>query len=218
MSGVEEDGTVITLDGPAASGKSSVTERVARRLGVPFVSSGLLYRAAAWVVGTMSADADDEAEALALLRERRVRLEPSIHGDRVWVDATDVTDELHTDDVDAIVSTVAAHPGVRAWVRDRLREIPGSFVIDGRDMGTVVFPGARFKFYLTAPVEVRAKRRVGERSSDLEAVKDAIRRRDRLDARQLAPAEDAIHIDTGSLTLDEVVDAVMQRVSGVEAP
>ncbi|HKI57549.1 MAG TPA: (d)CMP kinase [Trueperaceae bacterium] len=218
MSGVEGGDTVITLDGPAASGKSSVAERVARRLGVPFVSSGLLYRAAAWVVGGMGADPDDEAAVLALLKARRARLEPSTAGDRVWVDASDVTDELHTDGVDAIVSTVARHPRVRAWVRDRLREIPGSFVIDGRDMGTVVFPEARFKFYLTAPVEVRAKRRVGERSADLEAVAEAIRRRDRLDARQLAPAEDAVHIDTGPMTLDEVVDAVMRSLSGVGAP
>jgi len=218
MSGVDEGGTVITLDGPAASGKSSVARRVARRLGVPFVSSGLLYRAAAWVVGRMRADAGDEGAVLALLRERRVRLEPSLRGDRVWVDTTDVTNELHTDEVDAIVSTVAAHPRVRAWVCDRLREIPGSFVIDGRDMGKVVFPEARFKFYLTAPVEVRAKRRVGERSADLEAVKEAIRRRDRLDERQLAPAEDAVHIDTGSLTLEEVVDAVLRRLAGVGAP
>lgn len=218
MSGVEDDETIITLDGPAASGKSSVAERVAKRLGVPFVSSGLLYRAAAWVVERMGAEAADEAAVLALLEERRVRLEPSVAGDRLWVDAREVTDELHTDAVDAIVSTVARHPRVRAWVRDRLREIPGSFVIDGRDMGTVVFPNARFKFYLTAPVEVRARRRVGERSADLAAVAEAIRRRDRLDARQLVPAEDAVHIDTGPLTLDEVVGAVMRKLAGVGVP
>lgn len=215
MSGVDHADSVITLDGPAASGKSSVAERVARRLGVPFVSSGLLYRAAAWVVGRMGADPEDEAAVLALLRARRVRLEPSTADDRVWVDAADVTDELHTDRVDAIVSTVARHPRVRAWVTDRLRELSGSFVIDGRDMGTVVFPDARFKFYLTAPVEVRARRRVGERSADLEAVAGAIRRRDELDARQLTPAADALHIDTGPLTLDEVVDVVMRTLSGV---
>jgi CMP/dCMP kinase len=214
MSGV----SVITLDGPAASGKSSVARRVAERLGVPFVSSGLLYRAAAWVVGRVDGDPADEAAVLALLGERRVRLEPSLVGDRVWVDGADVSEELHTDAVDAVVSTVARHPRVRAWVTERLREIPGSFVIDGRDMGTVVFPEARLKFYLTAPVEVRARRRVGERRADLDAVTEAMRRRDHLDARQLAPAADAVHIDTGALTLEQVVDAVMRALSGVGAP
>jgi len=209
--------TVITLDGPAASGKSSVAERVAQRLGVPFVSSGLLYRAAAWVVTSSGADPTDEAGVVALLHERRVRLEPSLDGDRLWVDASEITDELHTDGVDAVVSTVASHPRVRAWVRERLREIPGRFVIDGRDMGTAVFPEARHKFYLTAPVEVRARRRVGERNADLEAVAEAIRRRDRSDARQLMPASDAIHIDTGPLTLQQVVDLVLRTLSEVGA-
>jgi hypothetical protein len=101
---------------------------------------------------------------------------------------------------------------VRAWVGERLREMPAPFVIDGRDMGSVVFPHARHKFYLDASPEVRAARRVGERSADLGAVAAAIRLRDALDARQLAPAPDAVHLDTGPLTLDEVVAWVLSRV------
>ncbi len=208
---------VITLDGPAASGKSSAARLVAGRLGIPFVSSGLLYRVATYLVEALHGDPDDEEAVLRILTERRVRLVPSLAGDRVLVDGRDVTASLHTDAVDAVVSAVARHPRVRDWVRNRLREIPGSFVIDGRDMGTAVFPDARHKFYLTAPAEVRARRRVGERAADLASVADAIRRRDRLDAAQSVPAEDAVHVETGELTLEQVVDRVMEALSEVGA-
>jgi cytidylate kinase len=208
---------VITLDGPAASGKSSAARLVAGRLGIPFVSSGLLYRAATYLVEDLHGDPDDEEAVVRILTERRVRLVPSLAGDQILVDGRDVTASLHTDAVDAVVSAVARHPRVRNWVRNRLREIPGSFVIDGRDMGTAVFPDARHKFYLTAPAEVRARRRVGERAADLASVADAIRRRDRLDAAQSVPAEDAVHVETGELTLDQVVDRVMQALSEVGA-
>jgi len=208
---------VITLDGPAASGKSSAARLVAGRLGIPFVSSGLLYRVAAYLVEEMHGDPNDEGVVVRILTERRVRLVPSVAGDRILVDGRDVTAALHTDAVDAVVSAVARHRRVREWVRNRLREIPGSFVIDGRDMGTAVFPDARHKFYLTASAEVRARRRVGERSADLASVADAIRRRDRLDAAQSVPAEDAVHVETGELTLEQVVDRVMEALSEVGA-
>ncbi len=208
---------VITLDGPAASGKTSVAREVARRLAIPFVSSGLLYRAATLVAERAGVGVSDQPALLELLRRHEVRLQPSLEGDLVRVDGRDVTRALHTDAVDGAVSGVAAQPGVRAWVGRRLREIPGAFVIDGRDMGTAVFSDAQHKFYLTAPAEVRARRRVGERSADLAAVEEGIRRRDALDARQSAPAADAVVIDTGALTLEQVVDAVMAVVSGVES-
>jgi len=209
--------SVITLDGPAASGKSSVARLVAGRLGIPFVSSGLLYRAATWLVEDLDGDPDDEDAVLRILAQRRVRLVPSMAGDRILVDGTDITAALHTDAVDAVGSAVVRHRRGRDWFTSRLREIPGSFVIDGRDMGTAVFPDARFKFYLTAPAEVRARRRVGERAADLASVADAIRRRDRLDAAQSTPAGDAIHVETGDLTLEQVVDRVMGALSGVGA-
>ncbi len=200
---------VITLDGPAASGKSSVARLVARELRVPFVSSGLLYRAATLVAEWAECDLHDEDAVLRLLRERTVRLVPSVDGDGITVDGRDVTAELHTDAVDGAVSLVARHPRVREWVAERLRDISDPFVIDGRDMGTAVFPDARHKFYLTAPAEVRARRRVGERSGNLAEVADAIRRRDALDAKQSVPAPDARHIETGGLSLDEVLEHVM---------
>jgi len=204
---------VVTLDGPAASGKSTVARRVADRLGVPFVSSGLLYRAATRLALDAGADPAGEEGLLTLLTDHDVRLAPDADGNRVFVDGRDVTDELHTDRVDGAVSAVAARPRVRAWVNARLREIDGPFVIDGRDMGKDVFPDARAKVYLTARPEVRAARRVGERAAALDEVTEAIRRRDALDARQSAPAEDATVIDTSDVPLDQVVDRVLTVVA-----
>ncbi len=203
---------VITFDGPAASGKSSVARRVAHALNVPFVSSGLLYRTATLLAERAGVDLDDASAVLAALAEHRVELRPGVLGETLLADDENVTDALHTDAVDACVSRVAAHPGVRDWVGARLREIAPPFVIDGRDMGSVVFPDASHKFYLDAAPEVRAARRVGERAADLAQVAAAIRRRDTLDARQLAPAPDAVHLDTGTLTLDEVVAWALARL------
>jgi len=208
---------VITFDGPAASGKSSVAQRVALALAIPFVSSGVLYRAATHLVARSGTDASDQAAVLGLLAVHRVELRPDVAGDDVLVDGSSVTSELHTDHVDAVVSTVAGHPEVRAWVSEQLRRVPPPFVIDGRDMGSVVFPRARHKFYLTASAEERARRRVGERAADLAAVAAAIARRDEGDARQLAPAPDAVHVDTDGLDLDQVVERVLHSIRAGEA-
>lgn len=208
---------VVTFDGPAASGKSSVAQRVAAALGIPFVSSGLLYRAATHLVAIGGVDAADPACVVALLGSHTVDLRPAVGGNDVFVDGALVTSELHTDRVDAVVSTVARHPEVRAWVTEQLQRVSPPFVIDGRDMGSVVFPLAGHKFYLTASAQERARRRVGERSADLAAVAAAIERRDAGDARQLAPAPDAVHIDTDGLDLDQVVQRVMDIIRGRDA-
>ncbi len=214
----DRPGFVVTLDGPAASGKSTVARRVAETLAVPCVSSGLLYRAATALVARAGVDPGDPAAVLAELARHRVELLPGVAGDVLRIDGEDVTRSVQSDEVDAVVSRVAAHPIVRAWVGDRLREMPAPFVIDGRDMGSVVFPHAPHKFYLDASAEVRAARRVGERAADLAVVAEAIRRRDGLDARQLEPAPDAQHLDTGPLTLDEVVAWVLDRIGRGAAP
>ena len=204
---------VVTIDGPAASGKSSVARGVAESLGVPFVSSGLLYRAATHLSLQNGRIEDDESAVMAVLQRLEVLLTAVLNGpNRVSVDGVDVTPRLHTDAVDMHVSAVARHPRVRRWVYERLREVEGSFVIEGRDMGTVVFPEAPHKFYLTAPAKVRAARRVGERAAGLTEVTDALERRDRLDAVQLAPAPDAVRIDTASLDVEGVVARVLEHV------
>ncbi len=210
---------VVTVDGLAASGKSSVAQRVANALAVPFVSSGLLYRAATHLVTGTGVDPLDEEAVLECLLTHEVGLEPGVRANRVRIDGADVTTALHTAEVDASVSRVAAHPRVRQWVSQRLREVPVPFVVDGRDMGSAVFPSARHKFYLSASPEERARRRAGERSADPSAVADAIARRDELDARQSLPAPDAFFIDTDAMSLEQVVATVLDtlRERGVEA-
>ncbi|KHG65951.1 cytidylate kinase [Thermus sp. 2.9] len=202
---------IVTLDGPSASGKSSVAKRVAEALGVPYLSSGLLYRAAALLALRAGVDPKDEAGLLRLLEAQRVRLVPG-RENRVLADGEDLTPFLHTLEVDRVVSEVARHPGVRAWVNERLKEVPPPFVAEGRDMGTAVFPEAPHKFYLTASPEVRARRRAKERPSDYEAVLRDLLVRDERDKAQSAPAPDALVLDTSGMTLDEVVAWILERL------
>lgn len=210
---------VITLDGPAASGKSSVAKAVALELKIPFISSGLLYRAAAKLVVDSSTNPDSEADILKILEAHNIQLRTTATGENLIFDAEqDLTNQLHTEDIDNNASKVAKHPEVRNWVNARLQDISGDLVIDGRDMGHVVFPNASHKFYLTATAEVRALRRLGERSAELEEITQAIIERDKRDAKQLEPAVDAIHIDTSDLSLEEVINTVLGyiRVDGEE--
>lgn len=202
----------VTIDGVAASGKSSVASGVARALKIPYLSSGLLYRAATWQATQRGLDLTApgwEAPLLAALETADLRLEPLGSGNRLWADGRDVTDELHTDAIDAGVSAVAQLPGVRAWVDAQLRRMPPPFVAEGRDMGTAVFPEADYKFYLTASAQVRAERRVRERGQDVAAIRQALEERDRRDAAQSAPAPDAVTVDTGSGPLDEIIARVL---------
>lgn len=206
---------VITLDGPAASGKSSVARLVAEALGVPYVSSGLLYRAATHLLQRQGLPLEDEAAILRFLGDIQVALEARTgEANRVLAQGKPLPDALlHSDAVDAGVSAVARHASVRAWVNARLRDIPGTFVVEGRDMGTTVFPAAAHKFYLTAPVPVRAARRVGERAADFAEVAEALERRDALDRAQSRPAADAFHLDTRDLDLGGVVARVLGQIA-----
>jgi len=204
---------IITLDGPAASGKSSAAKEIADALNIAFVSSGLLYRAATYLTLKHKVSAEHEDEVLALLAKYKVELKAlAKEPNRIFIDNQDISRALHTDDVDANVSAVASLAALRNWVNERLREVQGSFIIEGRDMGKVVFPKAKHKFYLTASARVRAERRVAERDADLEAIEAAIRLRDEKDKKQLAPAENAIHINTDELSLAEVVATVLEQI------
>jgi len=203
---------IVTIDGPSASGKSSVARRVAEALGVPYLSSGLLYRAAAHLALRAGVDPGDEGALLRLLEARRVRLLPERAGNRVLADGEDLTPFLHTLEVDRVVSEVARLPGVRAWVNRRLKEVPPPFVAEGRDMGRVVFPEAPHKFYLTARPEVRAQRRARERPEAYEEVLRELLFRDAKDRAQSAPAPDALVLDTSDLTLEETVARVLAHL------
>ncbi|TBH20159.1 (d)CMP kinase [Thermus thermamylovorans] len=203
---------IVTIDGPSASGKSSVARRVAEALGVPYLSSGLLYRAAAHLALRAGVDPGNEAGLLALLAVSRVRLLPERAGNRVLADGEDLTPFLHTPEVDRTVSRVARHKGVRAWVNERLKEVPPPFVAEGRDMGTAVFPEAPHKFYLTARPEVRAERRAKERPQAYEEVLRDLLLRDERDRGQSAPAPDALVIDTSEMGLEAVVARVLSHI------
>ncbi len=203
---------VITLDGPSASGKSSVAREVAKRLGIPYLSSGLLYRALALLALERGLDPKDEGALLKALEATPIRLLPDPQGNRVLLGGVDRTRELHTEAVDRIVSQVAQHPKVRAWVNRSLRELPPPFVAEGRDMGLRVFPEASHKFFLTASPKIRAERRAKERGEDPEEILAELLRRDQEDEANTRPAPDALILDTSGMGLEEVVAWILAHI------
>ena len=218
------DGPVIALDGPAASGKSSVGAAVAAALGLRFFDSGLLYRALAWAALDHAVEPADGPGVAALASSVTVEEDEDGRLDRVVIDGRDVSAEIRTPDVDRVVSAVARAPEVRATllVRQRALVQAGGIVVAGRDIGTVVLPGADVKIWLDASAEERAARRALERGIDPasaagRAILDDLRRRDRADGgRAIAPArpaDDAIHVLTDGNTLDQTVAAVIGAVT-----
>ena len=225
MSGLKPANTVpvVTIDGPSGAGKGTVAQRVAQALGFHLLDSGAIYRAGAVQAISLGADLDSETEVLAALGTLDTLFEPTDRGVRVWVDGRDVTDELRTEAVGNAASRIASIPTVRALLLDRQREFrqaPG-LVADGRDMGTVVFPDAAIKVFLTASAEERASRRAKQlKEKDLhvsiESLRKEISERDERDASRayapLKPADDAHTIDSSHLSIDAVVELVLDRV------
>jgi cytidylate kinase len=207
---------VVTIDGPAGAGKSTVARRLAERLGFAYVNSGAIYRAVAWRVA-----AGEPVEEV--LRTMRVDFVPALDGQRVLVDGRDATEALYTPEVSELAASLSRRPEVRAYADARQRECAarGSVVVEGRDAGTVVFPDADCKFFLDASLEARARRRLRDRqavgeAAELHSIRDAIRARDAADAtRSVAPlvrSADAMHIDSSDLTVDEVVELMAKEV------
>ncbi len=208
---------VIAIDGPAGSGKSTVARAVADRVGLPYLDTGAMYRSVAFAALRESVDPDDE-ELVANLAES-LALEIDADG-TVTVDGVDATIEIRGPEVTRVVSMVAANPRVRAEMRRRQREWAqhrGGGVMEGRDIGTVVFPDAVLKVYLDAAPEVRAARRSKE-VSDLayETVAADLARRDALDQGRthdpLREASDAFVVDTSDLSVDDIVDVILERL------
>ena len=199
---------VITLDGPAASGKGTIASRVADALGFHYLDSGALYRIATLDALSKGIDLDD-AQALTAAAQG---LSPVFEGGRILLDGRDVTTAIRAEEVSSATSRVAVVPGVRA------ARLPG-LVADGRDMGTVVFPEAPLKVFMTATARVRAERRYcqllerGE-TADLEALTADLEERDRRDSQRatapLKPAEDARLLDTSCMGIEEVVKKVLE--------
>lgn len=205
---------VIAIDGPAGSGKSTVAKAVATRLGLDYLDTGAMYRSVAFAALRGGVDPED-AEVVSNLA-RNIDLQIDTNG-TVIVDDVDATIEIRGPEVTRAVSIVAANPDVRKEMRARQRQWVakrGGGVMEGRDIGTVVFPEARLKVYLDASPEVRAARRSKE-VSDLsyETVATDLARRDALDQNRthdpLRTASDAVTIDTSDLTVDQIVDAIM---------
>jgi len=207
---------VIAIDGPTASGKGTIAERVADRLGFHYLDSGALYRLVA-LEALRRQVAPTDAERLATIA---AELEPRFVRGRILLQADDVTDDIRAEPVSRAASQVAVHQGVRQallGLQQRSRRPPG-LVADGRDMGTVVFPDARLKVYLTADLSARAERRYKQLiekgfPANMAALLQELCARDQRDSERAAaplkPAEDAYQLDSSQLTIDEVVAQVL---------
>lgn len=205
--------SVVTIDGLAASGKSSVAQGIAQALNVPYVSSGLLYRAVTYAALLYQINLGLEAEILRTLDQNELRLEPRNDGNLAFLNAQDITEQCHSSLVDEHVSVVALHPQVRSWVNAKIRLLEKPFVAEGRDMGAVVFPDAKVKLFLTASSQVRAKRRTLERPEEFENIKKSIDARDARDAINSAAASDAIVLMTDHLNLEEVIAVSLNAIA-----
>jgi cytidylate kinase len=217
-------GVVVTMDGPAGTGKSSVAWKLAQRLGLEVLDTGAMYRAAAVVAIDEGVPADDGAALAARIAEEGLAFDWSCRPPRLLLGGRDLTERIRDADVNVVVSVVARQAPLRAALVDAQRAIGRAhprLVTEGRDQGSVVFPEAVARFYLDAHPEVRARRRVEQmrsqgRPADYEAVLRAIQQRDHLDETRsdgpLVCPEGAQRVDTSMLTLDQVVDELERRV------
>jgi len=208
---------IIAIDGPAGAGKSTVASRLARKLGYVNLESGAMYRALALKAIDKDASFDDEAALVKLAEASRIQLEPTIGGNRTLLDKRDVSARIRERDVTEGASRISVHPKVREWMVARQQEMGagGGVVMEGRDIGTKVFPGADLKIFLNADPVVREQRRMEQHKiagTVAANVADDLRERDRRDrtraASPLVAAEDAVVIDSTSLSEDAVVARV----------
>jgi cytidylate kinase len=210
---------IIAIDGPAGAGKSTVAARVARKFGYVNLESGAMYRALALKAIEWDASFEDEAALLKLAQDSRIALEPTRTGNRVLLDGSDVSARIRERDVTEAASKVSVHPQVREWMVARQREmgLGGGVVMEGRDIGTKVFPDADLKIFLDADPVIREQRRLDQqrvKGRSAESMAAELRERDRRDrtraASPLVPAADAILVDSTHLSEDEVVRRIEQ--------
>lgn len=211
----------IAIDGPAGAGKSTIAKIVAEKLGFTYIDTGAMYRAITYKALQQDVSLADEAALSELLRQSTITLKPSERGQLVFLDGQDVSEVIRTNDVTASVSEVAAHADIREQMvaaQQQLAEA-GGVVMDGRDIATHVLPQAELKVFMSATVEERARRRFVDNEkrgipATIESLIEDIARRDKLDSeREVSPlvqADDAIYLDTTSLTIDEAAEEILR--------
>lgn len=215
---------IVAIDGGVATGKSAVGKRVAEALGLTFVDSGLMYRAITRIAVERGTDPHDADEITQLALSTEVRID----GERVWANGVELTDKIYDADYSESLPLVAATPGVREALVEQQRRIgERGAVMAGRDIGTVVFPNADYKFFLVASLDEKVRRRAaqferrGERV-DPEAMRREVEERDRVDTQRaiapLRPAPDAVVIDTDRLDIDQVVDRILKYIAEKSKP
>ena len=212
---------IIAIDGPAGAGKSTIASRLARKLGYVNLESGAMYRALALRAIEWDASFDDEAALLKQAEESRITLDRTIGGNRVLVNGKDVSARIRDRDVTEGASRVSVHPRVREWMVARQREmgVGGGVVMEGRDIGTRVFPDADLKIFLDADPVIREQRRLDQqqvKGPSAQTMAAELRERDRRDrtraASPLLAAEDAVVLDSTNMTEDEVLERIEELV------
>jgi len=217
--------SVIAIDGPAASGKSTAAKNLAKELGIPYINTGSLYRAIAWKTIRLGVGFSDEEAVCAMLKNTTVRYAPPAPGanPEIEIDGTFPGEELRKSEVAGGASSVAVLPGVRSWTMGIQRDAAkhSMIVMEGRDIGTAVFPDARYKFFLTASPRVRALRRLAQDGetpdgATVESVAAQIAERDLRDSQRatapLRQAEDAILVDSSDMTAEEVLAFMLSKI------
>jgi cytidylate kinase len=212
---------VVTIDGPAGAGKSTVAKQLAKKLGYHLLDTGAIYRAVAFAAQRATISWDDAAGCADIARELDIRFELVGDKNHVFLAGADVSAAIRTPEVSSGASKVSAHPPVRAALLELQRRLGagGGVVVEGRDTGTVVFPHAEAKFFLSANDEERARRRCAElpAGTDFQQVLREIRERDQRDASRdvapMKPADDAVLVDSSTQTIEQVVDSLAAVVS-----
>lgn len=218
---------IIAIDGPAGAGKSTIASRLARKLGFVNLESGAMYRALALGAIEWDASFEDEAALLKMAQDSRIILEPTVGGNRVLLNGKDISARIRERDVSEAASRVSVHPKVREWMVARQREmgIAGGVVMEGRDIGTKVFPDADLKIFLDADPIIREQRRLDQqkvKGAPAQAMAAELRDRDRRDrtraASPLVAAEDAVVLDSTNMSEDEVLNRITELVEQRLAP